>query len=94
MKARPDSETVRRWVKICAAVLIVLMARVWENVQAQRLERRLRTMHLEADRLTYENGRLQVQVHQYVSLSNLEDMAKKKFSMGPLDPAHRIGIQP
>ena len=51
-------------------------------------------MRLEADRLTYENGRLQMQIHQYEAPSNLEALAKKNFSMIPLDPSHRIGIQP
>ena len=94
MKGRPDADTVRRWVKICTVVMVVLMLRVWENVQVQRLERQLKGMRTEADRLTYENGRLQMQIHQYESPSNLEAMAKKNFSMIPLDPSHRVGIQP
>ena len=94
MKSRPDADTVRRWVKICTVVMVVLMLRVWENVQVQRLERQLKVMRTEADRLTYENGRLQMQIHQYESPSNLEAMAKKNFSMIPLDPSHRVGIQP
>jgi hypothetical protein len=51
-------------------------------------------MRLEADRLTYENGRLQMQVRRYEAPSNLEALAKKDFSMIPLDPSNRIGIQP
>jgi len=94
MRNRPDSETIRKWTKICAAGLCVLMLRVWENVQAQRLDRQLKVLRLEADRLTYENGKLQVLIHQYEAPSHLESLAKSDFSMIPLDPSHRIGLQP
>ncbi len=50
-------------------------------------------MRAEADRLTYENGRLQMQIHQYEAPSNLEMLAKKN-AMIPLDPSHRVGLQP
>jgi hypothetical protein len=93
MKYRADLQSLRQSIKICAVILAVLMLRVWENVQAQRLERRLTQMRTEADRLTYENGRLQMQIHQYVAPSNLEAIAKQE-SYVPLDPARRIGIQP
>jgi cell division protein FtsL len=94
MSGRPDAATIRKWVKICSAIMVVLMLRVWENVQAQRLERQLKTLRTEADRLTYENGRLQMHIHQYEAPSNLEALAKKNYAMIPLDPSHRIGIQP
>jgi len=93
MNTRPDPQTVRRWIKICAITMAVLMLRVWETVQSQRLERELKTMRLEADRLTYENGKLQLQIHQYEAPSNLEGLAKK-IGMIPLDPSHRVGLQP
>ena len=86
--------TIRKWAKICALTLFVLMFRVWENVQSQNLERKLKGMRTEADRLTYENGRLQMQIHQYEAPSNLEALAKKNYSMIPLEPSHRVGIQP
>lgn len=94
MGNKPDQEKFRRWAKIWGAVLCVLMVRVWENVQAHRLERQLKALHIEADRLTYENGRLQVQIHQYEAPSHLESLAKTEFSMIPLDPSHRVGLQP
>jgi cell division protein FtsL len=87
-------KTIRQWSKICALTLFVLMFRVWENVQSQRLERQLKNLRTEADRLTYENGRLQMQIHQYEAPSNLEALAKKNFSMIPLESSHRVGIQP
>jgi hypothetical protein len=93
MKNRADLQSLQRWIKICVAILVVLMLRVWENVQAQRLERRLTLMRAEADRLTYDNGRLQMQIHQYVAPSNLEAIAKQE-SYGPLASSRRIGIQP
>ena len=90
----PDKQTIRKWIKIVTIVMAILMLRVWENVKSQGYERELKVLHLEADRLTYENGRLLVQIHQYESPSNLEALAKKQYSMIPLDPSHRIGIQP
>jgi hypothetical protein len=70
------------------------MMRVWETVQVHRLERQLKTFHQEADRLTYENGRFQMQIHQYEAPSHLEAMAKTNYSMIPVDPSHRVGLQP
>jgi cell division protein FtsL len=94
MKNPQDIETLRRRLKIFGAVLCILMVRVWETVQAQRLERQIKVLRLETDRLTYENGRLQMQIHQYEAPSNLEALAKKDFAMIPLDASHRIGLQP
>jgi cell division protein FtsL len=94
MRNQADLETLRRRIKIFSIVLCILMVRVWETVQGQRLERQLKTLRVEADRLTYENGRLQMQIHRYEAPSQLEAIAKKDFSMVPLDPSHRIGIQP
>src|SRR5437870_1416340 len=60
MSGRRDLQSLRKWAKICGCILAVLMLRVWENVQSERLERGLIKKRLEADRLTYENGRLQM----------------------------------
>jgi len=94
VKYLKDNETLRRRIKILSIILCILMVRVWETVEGQGLERRLKTLRTDADRLTYENGRLQMQIHRYEAPSNLESMAKKNFFMIPLDPSHRIGIQP
>ena len=94
MRNLPDRQVIRKRIKIFSAVICVLMGRVWETVQSQRLERRLKVSRLEADRLTYENGRLQVLIHQYEAPSHLEMLAKKDYSMVPLEASHRIGIQP
>ena len=93
MRGRPDIHSLRKWGKICGIVLAILMLRVWETVQTQRLEKRLSVMRLEADRLTYENGRLEMQIHQYEAPSHLEALAKAA-SMVPLDPSRRVGMQP
>ena len=93
MKGRPDIQSVRKWAKICGAILAVLMLRVWENVESERLGRGLALKRLEADRLTYENGHLQMQIHQFEAPSRLEALAKQA-SMVPLDPSRRVGMQP
>ena len=94
MRGRVESELLKKRLKMIGVVLCILMVRVWETVQGQRLERQLMVMRLEADRLTYENGRLQMQIHQYEAPSNLEMLAKKNLSMMPLDSSHRVGLQP
>jgi hypothetical protein len=94
MTQKADAETWKKRLKIFGAILCILMVRVWETVQSQRLERRVKTYHQEADRLTYENGRLQVQIHQYEAPSHLETMAKTTYSMIPVDSLHRVGLQP
>jgi cell division protein FtsL len=93
MRGRPDIQSIRKWAKVCGVILAVLMLRVWVNVQAERLERGLAAERLEADRLTYENGHLQMQIHQYEAPSSLEAIAKQQ-SMVPLDPSRRVGMQP
>ena len=92
MSGRRDLASIRNWAKVCGLILAVLMLRVWENVQAERLERGLSQKRLEADRLTYENGRLQMQIHLYENPSNLEALAKQE-AMLPLDPSKRVGLQ-
>lgn len=92
MKSTAEIQNMQKWFKICGVVLAILMGRVWEHVQAQRLGRQVLALRLDADKLTYENGRLQVQIHQFISPSHLEVLAKER-SMAPLKPAQRIGIQ-
>jgi cell division protein FtsL len=94
MRNQAEIEALRRRLKILSIVLCILMVRVWETVEGQRLQRRLKTLRVETDRLTYENGLLQMQIHRFEAPSNLEAIAKKDLSMVPLDASHRIGIQP
>ncbi len=84
---------IRFWAKVIAGILFVLLVMVWEHVQAQRLGRQVIPMKQEADRLTYENARLQMQINQWVSPSHLDALAKKELKMGPLDNARVIGIE-
>ena len=92
MSPRQSNEAVRFWVKIGSGIFVVLLLTVWEHVLALGMERRLAAMRKEADRLTYENGHLQNQIHQWTSPSRLDDMAHKQYGMMPLDSAHVIGI--
>ncbi len=92
MKSLSDLQHMNKWIRICAIILAVLMVRVWEHVQAQRLGRRLAALRQETDKLTYENGRLQTQIHQFIAPSKLEAEAKER-KMTPITPAQRIGVQ-
>ena len=94
MRGRSAGPGFRFWAKLGAGVFIALLAMVWEHVEALRVEKDLSVMRREADRLTYENGRMQMQIHQWVSTSHLQDMARKDYGMIPVDPAHVIGVNP
>ena len=92
MRSR-NSQAVQFWAKLAVGFFVVLLLMVWEHVQTQRLGGQLKDMHQEADRLAYENGRMQMQIHQWVSPSHLESMARKEYQMVPLDSGHIIGIE-
>lgn len=94
MSRKPSNETLRFWAKMGCALLSVMLLTVWEHVQALRLERHVSALRKEADRLTYENGRLQNQVFQWTSPSHLDALARQQYGMAPPDSAHVIGIRP
>jgi cell division protein FtsL len=81
------------WMKIIGVFFLGLFLVVWENVEAQRFERQVMLMRREVDRLTYENGRLQTQIHQWTASSHLDSVARKDYGMEPPDPSRIIGIQ-
>jgi cell division protein FtsL len=83
---------IRFWGKIVAALILVLMGMVWEHVEALNLEKELKDLHREAGQLSYDNGRLQMQIHQWISPSHLESIARKDYGMIPLDSSHVIGL--
>jgi cell division protein FtsL len=88
-----DPQALQFWAKLSAGILVALLLMVWEHVQALRLNRDLQEMHQEADRLTYENGRMQTQVNEWISPSHLETVARQQFQMVPVDTNHVIGIE-
>ena len=93
VEGRSSSIAVRLWAKVMAGVLVVLLAMVWEHVEALHLGRQVEPMKQETDRLTYENASLQMQLNQWMSPSHLDSVAKKDLKMVPLDNAHVIGIE-
>ncbi len=90
--ARP-SFSIRFWLKLWSIVFGILMVFVWEYTEALQLERQIKPLHKEVDRLMYENARLQSQVNQFLSPSHLEEIALKQLNMVPVDNQHRIGIE-
>jgi hypothetical protein len=92
MGRQPASAALQFWMKLMGGTFVVLLLTVWEHVEALREERQVKILRLEADRLTYENGRMQMQIHQWVSPGHLESVARKEFGMVPLDAAHVIGL--
>lgn len=92
MRDRTAPSNHRFWIKLGAVFFAVLFFIVWEHVEARLIEKQVKLMRREADRLTYENGRLQTQIHHWESPSNLDQMAKNQYGMGPIDPKNRIGM--
>ncbi len=91
-RAQADSDTLRFAGKLTTAFFVIFMVMVWEHVQALRLDGRMQGLRREADRLTYENGRMSMQIHQWTSPSHLDAVARTQYGMEPLDPKHRIGL--
>lgn len=89
----PSSATIRFWAKMIASAVAVLLITVWETVQAQHYQKELTSMKREADRLTYENARMQMQIHQWESPSHLDLVAREDLKMGPIDSKHIIAIE-
>jgi len=65
---------------------------VWQRVRARELEKETRAIRLEVDRLRYENGKLQNQVHDWTAPSRLEALAKQEYNLVPLTPAQRVEV--
>jgi len=91
-RSRADSEVLRFWGRLISGVFVILMLMVWEHVQALRWQRQLVDVQHEVDRLTYENGRMRMQIHQWVSPSHLDSIARSQYGMAPVDAKHRIAL--
>jgi hypothetical protein len=89
---RTDPVVLRFWMKLLGAFFAVFMLTVWEHVQALNLEKELKGLRREADRLTYENGRVSMQIHQWESPSHLDLLGRKDLGMLPIDATHIIGL--
>lgn len=90
---RSRAVSIQFWVKLLAGVVAVLLVAVWEHVEALRLDRHLKTLRKDADRMLYENSRMQAQINQWISPSHLDRLAKEQFHMALPDPKHLLGIQ-
>jgi len=93
-RRRTDPAEIRFWSKIIGALFIVLLVTVWEHVQALNVERQIKMLRAETDRFAYENGRMDMQIHQWESPSHLDVVARHDFQMIPLDAPHVIGLNP
>lgn len=87
-----DSSEIRFWVKLAAGWFVAAMVIVWVHVKAVGLDKEVRQLRRDADRMTYENSRLQMQIHQWMTPSNLDNAAKKNYGMAPLDSSRVIGL--
>jgi cell division protein FtsL len=82
---------MRPWARLAIVFVVALLGMVWQRVKARQLDREFNQLRQEADRLRYENGRLQVQIHQWVSPTNLDTHAKQRGLL-PLSPAQRVSV--
>ena len=90
---RSSTTPFRSWIKALTGALTVLLVVVWEHVEAARLEKQLRGMRKERDQLIYEDARLQAQINQWMSPSNLDKIARTQLHMTPVDPRRVIGVE-
>lgn len=85
-------ENIRRAVQLIALAFIVMLLMVWEHVEAVRLKQKVGMMRREVDRLTYENGRMRMHVHQWESPSHLQAVARDTYKMASPDPKQVIAL--
>ncbi|MFA5975573.1 MAG: hypothetical protein WC859_05340 [Elusimicrobiota bacterium] len=93
MRSKQANREMIFWIKIGCAIFVAMFLTVWEHVEANVLARKTVLLHNEVDRITYENGKLQNQIFQWMSPTHLEALARQKFGMIPLESKHVIGIQ-
>jgi cell division protein FtsL len=81
------------WKLFSAVFVIVALGMVWQRVKERTLELESRRLHEEIDRLRYENGRLDVQIRQWISPTHLDAMARQTYGMAPAQPAQRAVLK-
>jgi len=85
-------ESLTPWVRLGVVLVFVLVGMVWQRVQARSLDREAKAIRLEVDRLRFQNGNLQSQIHQWTAPSRLEALAKEKYGLVPLTPTQRVTV--
>jgi cell division protein FtsL len=90
---RRSTDTFFYWMRGLGFVIVVLMFMVWQHVEAVHLDRQLKGLRKEEDELIFQNAKLQSQINQWLSPSNLEVVARKQLGMVPPDAKHRVGVE-
>lgn len=93
MSPREAAGVQRFWINLGIAFVVVLLFMVWEHVEANRLRSKNKDLRREADRLTYENGLMQTQIHRWTSPTHLDQIARQQHHMAPLDSKQVIGLE-
>ena len=78
-----------KWKSFFVVLVLVALGMVWERVKARTFERESGHLRQEIDRLRYENGRLDVQLHQWISPTHLDSIARQTYGMAPAKPAQQ-----
>ena len=94
MGIRESFPKARQWVRAALGVFALAFLVVWVNTEATRMERQLIPMRKEADRLRYENARLQIQLNQWLAPSHMDVIARQEMGLQPVDPQRLIGLEP
>jgi cell division protein FtsL len=77
------------WKSFAALFVIVALGMVWQRVKVRTYERECGHLRQDIDRLRYENGRLDMQIHQWISPSHLDTIARQTYAMAPVKPAQQ-----
>jgi len=76
-------------ISLVVAFILVALGMVWQRVKVRTLERESGHLHQDIDRLRYENGRLDMQIHQWISPTHLDMLARQTYNMAPPKPAQQ-----
>jgi len=80
------------WVRLGIVFVFALIGMIWQRVEARRQGKQVLELRQNVDRLRYENGKMQTQIHQWTAPSHLEALAKEKYKLLPPTPEQRVTV--
>lgn len=79
------------FVSVClAAVFFVLLSTAWFQIQAVRWGYRVQSLRLKIDEAEKKEQTLDLRLQGALSLSHLDDLARKKFRLQVPDPSQIV----
>ena len=85
-------EPLKPWVHLGIVFVLILIGMIWQRVRARELDREAKAIRLDVDRLRYQNGNLESQIHQWTAPSRLEALAKEKYNLVAPTAQQRVAV--